>query len=98
MQKKIIAEFIGTAAFLMSILYILAGKINIKNVPPSVLIGAALAVLIEINQVSEGHYNPAVSLMMLYKGNLTNREFPWYVMAQSLGAIVAVHVFPKLIK
>ena len=97
-MQKYIAEFLGTAAFLVSILYITEGKFKVKNVPPSVLIGAALAAIIEFNNVSGGHYNPAVSFMMFNKGVLSNKDLIRYVIAQSLGAVAALQVYSRVFK
>jgi glycerol uptake facilitator-like aquaporin len=52
---------------------------------------AMLIVLImAFGPLSGAHFNPAVSLIMALRGELPWREFPFYVLAQLVGAIAGV--------
>lgn len=95
-MQKYLNEFFGTTVFLTSILMALAGKV--KGVPPSVLIGIALTICIEANKLSGAHYNPAVSLMALKNGALSSNDFPYYVIAQAIGAMAALELYTAITK
>lgn len=78
---KFVTEFIGTFIFLSVIL----------TTGEAIPIGLALAVAIYFGgKVSGGHFNPAVSTMMLMNGKLTLERFAGYVIAQLLGGLVAL--------
>ena len=77
----IITEFIGTFIFLSVILA--TGE--------AIPIGLSFAVAIYFGgKISGGHFNPAVSTMMLMNGKLTIEKFAGYVIAQLLGGLVAL--------
>ena len=81
-------EFIGTFIFLGVIL----------SVGQAIPIGAALAVAIMFGgNISGGHFNPAVSLMMFLNKSIDANQLLTYVIAQSLGGIsaLALHKFAK---
>jgi aquaporin Z len=79
-----LGEFLGAFLFLLVILF--TGN--------WAAIGAALAGLIFVlGPVSGGHVNPAVSLAMYVKGNLSGVEFLSYVVAQLMGAVAAVYTY-----
>lgn len=81
---NIITEFIGTFIFLSVIL----------TTGQAIPIGAALAVAIFFgSKVSGGHFNPAVSTMMLVKGQISMQTWIGYVIAQILGGLVALWWF-----
>ena len=78
----ILAEFIGTFIFLSVILA--TGQ--------AVPIALALAAAIYFGgNVSGGHFNPAVSTMMLAKGGISIETWVAYVIAQVLGGLVALY-------
>jgi aquaporin Z len=80
----IVTEFLGTFFFLSVILA--TGE--------AIPIGAALAVAIFFGgKVSGGHFNPAVSTMMLVKGSIPVEKYLAYVIAQVLGGIIALFFF-----
>src|SRR6185295_16954314 len=58
--------------------------------------GAALVVLIAtLGPISGAHFNPAVSFVFTFSGELTWREFTSYAVAQIVGGIIgtiAAHV------
>ena len=82
MLLPLLAEFFGTFALLFSIL----------TTGNFAAIGATLAVVIFlICDVSGGHVNPVVSLVMLLKGGIEATKFAGYVLAQTLGAVAAFY-------
>jgi glycerol uptake facilitator-like aquaporin len=84
MYRHVLAEFLGT--FLLVIAILFTGK------PVFIAAGFLLAISM-IGPLSGGHINPAVSFAMSFKGDLPWRELPQYVVAQLLGAFVALQVY-----
>jgi len=78
---NLLTEFVGTFVFLSVIL----------TTGQAFPIGLALAVAIYFGgSISGGHFNPAVSTMMLVKGAITMETWIGYVIAQVLGGLVAL--------
>lgn len=81
---SVVAEFLGTFVFLTVIL----------ASPSAISIGAALAVaILAFGALSGGHFNPAVSFMMLMNGKIKLDAFVLYVIAQVLGGVVALLLY-----
>jgi len=79
-----LAEFLGTFVFLTVIL----------ASPNAISIGAALAVaILAFGAISGGHFNPAVSFMMLMNGKIKVDTFLMYVIAQVLGGVIALFMY-----
>ena len=77
----VVTEFIGTFVFLTVIL----------TTGQAFPIGLALAAVIYFGgATSGGHFNPAVSTMMLAKGAISMETWITYVIAQVLGGLVAL--------
>lgn len=76
-----ITEFIGTFIFLAVILAV--GE-------PIPIVVALLAAIYFGGSISGGHFNPAVSLMMLAKGTLPAQTCVGYILAQVLGGLSAL--------
>ena len=77
----LITEFVGTFIFLSVIL----------TTGEAVPIGLALAVVIFFGgKISGGHFNPAVSTMMLVNRKIGVEQYIGYVLAQILGGLVAL--------
>ena len=79
-MKKYIVEFLGTM-FLMFIILATGNYLSI---------GAALALAIILGH---GSYNPAISLALMYMGNLPTKDLIPCIVSQIAGAIVAVHAY-----
>lgn len=78
---NLLTEFVGTFIFLSVIL----------TTGQAIPIGLALAVAIYFGgSISGGHFNPAVSTMMLVKGTISIETWIGYVIAQVLGGLVAL--------
>jgi len=81
---NILTEFIGTFIFLSVIL----------STGQAVPIAIALAAVIYFGgNVSGGHFNPAVSTMILAKGGISVTTWVAYVVAQILGGLLALAWF-----
>ena len=83
---KYLVEFVGTFFFLSVILnYANAGVYN------AFPIGIALiAAILFGGSISGGHFNPAVSVMMVANKSMPLLEAMFYIFAQVLGGLAAV--------
>ena len=81
---KYVAEFIGTLVFLTIILKSGGDKY--------VIVTGLLAAILLMGNVSGGHFNPAVTVMELTRGQVNNQEAFGYIGAQLIGALVAVRL------
>lgn len=79
-----VAELIGTAVFLAIILKSGGDKY--------VIVAGLLAAILLMGDVSGGHFNPAVSVMQLARGQLSPMDTVGYVVAQLLGALLAIGI------
>ena len=87
MSSAYLAEFIGTAIFLTIILKAVATEgSNAKYV---IVLGLLAAILL-VGDISGGHFNPAVTFMQFAKGGISRGDAAGYVVAQLLGALLAV--------
>jgi aquaporin Z len=83
-MKKYSIEFIGT--FFLLLISALADD--------PIAIGLGLAVLCYIGgHVSGAHYNPAVSIAMVIRGEINKIECSKYIISQVLGAIAASFIY-----
>ena len=97
-QKKIAAEFLGTALLLAAVVgsgimgvKLAGGNAAIALLANSLATGAILFVLITmLGPVSGAHFNPAVTLVMALKGNLDGKSGVSYVLAQLAGGCLGV--------
>lgn len=81
------AEFFGTLFFL----YVIIATGN------PFAIGAALVVAImTTGQISGGHFNPAVTIMMAAAGKLPLSEVAPYITAQVLGGLAALELYKRV--
>ncbi len=89
------AEALGTALLLCAVIGsgIMAERLSGGNAGQALLANAlatvgALYILIEVfGPVSGAHFNPAVSAVMAWRGQLPWRQLPPYVAAQLVGAV-----------
>lgn len=79
-----VAEFIGTTVFLAIILKSGGDKY--------VIVAGLLAAILLMGDVSGGHFNPAVSFMQFVRGNLSAADTVGYIIAQLLGAVLAINL------
>jgi glycerol uptake facilitator-like aquaporin len=84
---KYLVEFLGSVFFI----YVILATGN------ALAIGAALAVtILLIGKISGGHLNPAVSIAMNASGKLPTKDLIPYILAQSLGGLVALELFKRV--
>lgn len=97
-ERRIAGEFTGTALLLATVVGsgIMAEKLAGGNVAIALLgntipTGAILAVLISVlGPVSGAHFNPAVTGVFAWRGEITQRMAAMYVVAQVAGALAGV--------
>jgi len=85
----IFAEFIGTFIFLFVIL---------QYGQPIPIVIALLAVIYAFGNISGGHFNPAVSIMMGADSKITPIEAGLYIFAQIAAGLCAVLVHKACLK
>jgi glycerol uptake facilitator-like aquaporin len=98
LAQRIVAEALGTAFLLAAVVGsgIMAAKLSGGNAALALLCntlptGAILTVLIlALGPVSGAHFNPAVTLAFLCRGDLTWRTASLYMASQVLGGIAGV--------
>ena len=92
MFKKLAAEFVATMILVLIGCGVAMG-VGCADTGGIVATAAAFGVSIivlayTVGQVSGGHADPAVSLAMAIRGDITWKEFALYALAQVLGALV----------
>ena len=86
-MNKYLAEFLGTGAFVY--VYVATGN--------PIAIGAILALVILLtSNVSGGHINPAISLIMASLGKIEVNELMPYIFSQLLGGLVALEIYKRV--
>jgi len=93
MLDKFLAEFIGTFIFLGVIIVTVDGvSLTIADKSQAwIRIGLALGVaILFMGKISGGHFNPAVSFMFFLNNELKMNELFVYIVAQLLGAVLAM--------
>ena len=96
--QRLLAEGLGTALLLATVVgsgvmgqSLSGGNVAIALLANSIATGAMLVVLIVIfGPISGAHFNPAVSAVMLVRGELTKSLFGGYLAAQIVGAVLGV--------
>lgn len=97
-NQKRIAELIGTAFLLVTVVgsgimaeQLAGGNVAIALLGNTIPTGAILVVLITIfGPVSGAHFNPAVTLVFIFRNEISKREGISYVVAQIMGGIIGV--------
>ena len=100
LSQRLVAELLGTAFLLAAVVGsgIMAAKLAGGNPALALLgntlpTGAILVVLImALGPVSGAHFNPAVTLAFLWRGEISRRDAALYVAAQIVGGIAGVAV------
>ena len=95
-QRKLAAELLGTALLLAVVIGsgIMGERLSGGNVAVALLANTGatvcgLYVLIEVfGPISGAHFNPAVSAVMAWRGELSATELGGYIGAQLLGAVL----------
>jgi len=87
MYARYLAEFFGTLVFILAI---------IMTAQPLLIAATFLAVILLVGPVSGGHINPAVTLTMIFKGDLPVADAAPYIIAQIAGGLAAVQIAKML--
>ena len=85
-MNKYLAEFLGTGFFV----YVILATGN----PIAIGAALALAILLSMN-ISGGHINPPVSLVMASIGKIETSELIPYILAQLFGGLVALEIYKR---
>ena len=94
-SRRLAAEFIGTALLVATVVGSgvmatnLSRDVGLQLLGNTLPTGAILVVLISIlGPISGAHFNPAVSLVFMARGDLPRRDAAMYIVAQIAGGIV----------
>lgn len=98
MKKKLLAEFIGTLMLLATVVgsgimgdTLAAGNDAVALWGNTAATGAILVVLILVfGPISGAHFNPAVTLVFLARGDINRGDAAAYLLMQIVGAIAGV--------
>jgi glycerol uptake facilitator-like aquaporin len=98
--RRLVAEGLGTGFLLISIVgsgilgeRLAAGNTAIALLANALATGATLFALIEwFSPLSGAHFNPLVTLMLAFRGDITRGAAIAYLPAQVMGAIIGVGV------
>jgi glycerol uptake facilitator-like aquaporin len=100
LTRQLTAEALGTAFLLMAVVgsgimgeRLAGGNIALALLANTIATGAALAVLISIfAPISGAHFNPAVTLYFLMRGEIRLAEAALYIGVQILSALIGVWI------
>tara|TARA_B110000008_G_C16438680_1_gene350910 strand:+ start:149 stop:415 length:267 start_codon:yes stop_codon:yes gene_type:complete len=82
-MNKYVVEFLGTLFFLYVILAV--------GNPIAISLALYLAIVVG-GKISGGHFNPAVSVMMMSLGKLSQKDVIPYIIAQVAGGLAAIQL------
>jgi len=85
-MKNYVTEFVGTFFFILTIGFVV---LHGSDLAP-IAIGSVLMVMVYMGgHISGAHYNPAVTLALMMRGNTSVKEGVNYIISQLAGAFVA---------
>ena len=98
MQQKLLAEGLGTAFLLISVVgsgimgeSLSGGNVAVALLANAIATGCMLFVLITIlGPISGAHFNPAVTFAFLLRGEIQRREAALYILVQVAGGVLGV--------
>jgi len=98
LPQRLLAEFLGSAALLAIVVgsghmgeLLAGGNAAVALLANSIATGLGLWVLIELlGPISGAHFNPTVSVMFAWRGELSGRDTAMYTFVQIAGAISGV--------
>jgi glycerol uptake facilitator-like aquaporin len=98
LARRAVAEGIGTALLLAAVVgsgvmgeRLAGGNVAIALLANSISTGAALiALILTFGPLSGAHFNPLVTAISVWRGDLARRDLPVYVIAQMAGAFAGV--------
>lgn len=86
---KLAAEFFGTMIF--AFIYLLIGNPLTSGL-------TLTGLLFLFGKISGGHFNPAVSVMMAAAGKIPMGELAPYSVAQTMGTMVALELYKRVMR
>ena len=97
-SRRLLAEFIGTTALLATVIgsgimaeRLAGGNDAVALLGNTIATGAMLVVLITIfGPVSGAHFNPAVTVAFMLRGEIEKREALIFIVVQVLGAVLGM--------
>lgn len=99
LPRRLVCEGLGTAILVATVVgsgimaETLTRDVALALLANTLATGAALVVLISmLGPLSGAHFNPAVSLVFMLRGDLARREAALYVAAQCLGGVLGALV------
>lgn len=100
LARRIAAELIGTAMLLAGVVgsgimgeRLANGNLAIALLANTLATGAALlALILTFISISGAHFNPVVTISAAWRGDLSWRDVPLYLLAQIVGAFVGVAI------
>ena len=100
LKRRLGAEFLGTAFLLATIVgsgimgeALAGGQVGAALLPHSLAIGAVLFVIITLfGPVSGAHFNPAVTLAFVFRGETGPRDGALYVLTQIIAGVAGVWI------
>ena len=95
-MRKYIVEFIGTFFLVLTILMV-CNNGTVKGFEPIAIGFALMAMIFAGGHISGAHYNPAVTLAMLIRKNISLNDGLAYVLAQFLASIFAAFTAKSLL-
>ena len=98
LRKKLVAEFLGTALLLACVVGSGIMGVNLSQGNDAIALlanagataGVLYVLIVVLGPISGAHFNPAVSLVMRLRGELTTRDAVAYIGVQVLAAIAGV--------
>ena len=85
--NKYVCEFLGTLFFIYVVLA--SGK-------PLAIAAALLVSMLLVGGISNGHFNPAISIVMANAGKIPLSDVLPYILAQVAGGLAALEIYKKL--
>ena len=100
LPQRVVAEAVGTAMLLAAVVgsgvmaeRLAGGNMAVALLANTFATGAALvALILTFGPISGAHLNPVVTLASAWQGYTPAREAPFYIIAQTLGALAGVAV------
>lgn len=87
MINKYVAEFLGSLFFF----YVILASKN------AIVIGAALTLTIMlVSNITNGNFNPAITIMLTAAGKQTVKDATPFIIAQVLAGLVAVEIYKRM--
>jgi aquaporin Z len=96
--QALLAEMVGTFVFLSCVLCTLSNTSESSYfLGPIVVMFGIVAGLYISGSISGGHLNPAISIMLYFRGNIPLLSTIGYIISQIIGGLLALVVHSYLI-